>query len=86
MEFARSLPPGKIQDRAVANVIGAMAENDPRSAARLISSLPVEAQDDAAGAYQVWSSRPGRDTYAAYRAAQDRADAAQDALAAEGPR
>lgn len=44
------------------------------------------AQDDAAGAYQIWSSRPGRDTYAAYRAAQDRADAAQDALAAEGPR
>jgi hypothetical protein len=44
------------------------------------------AQDDAASAYRVWSSRPGPDAYAAYRAAQDRADAAQDALTAEESR
>jgi hypothetical protein len=44
------------------------------------------AQDDAAAAYGVWSSRPGPDAYAAFRAAQDRADAAQDALAAERSR
>ena len=44
------------------------------------------AQDDAAAAYRVWSSRPGPDTYAAYRAAQDRADAAQDALTAQRSR
>jgi hypothetical protein len=44
------------------------------------------AQDDAAAAYDAWSARPGPDTYAAYRAAQDRADTAQDTLAAERPR
>jgi hypothetical protein len=32
-------------------------------------------------AYDEWVARPGRETYAAYRAAEDRADAAQDALA-----
>lgn len=41
------------------------------------------AQDQAAGAYCAWSAQPGPDGYATYRAAQDRADAAQDALAAE---
>jgi hypothetical protein len=33
-------------------------------------------------AYDAWLSQPGRDAYAAFIAAQDRADAAQDALAA----
>jgi hypothetical protein len=33
-------------------------------------------------AYDAWSAAPGRDTYLAYRAAEDRADAAQDVLAA----
>jgi len=32
-------------------------------------------------AYDGWRAAPGPDTYAAYRAAEDRADAAQDALA-----
>jgi hypothetical protein len=32
-------------------------------------------------AYDQWSDHPGREAYAVYRAAQDRADAAQDALA-----
>jgi hypothetical protein len=33
-------------------------------------------------AYDGWLALPGRDSYCAYRAAEDRADAAQDALAA----
>jgi hypothetical protein len=38
-----------------------------------------DAEDDAARALRTWSRTPGRAAYAAYRAAQDRADAAQDA-------
>jgi hypothetical protein len=37
-----------------------------------------DAEDDAASALRVWQTTPGRAAYAAYRAAQDRADAAQD--------
>ena len=33
-------------------------------------------------AYDEWRERPGRMTYAVYRAAEDRADAAETALAA----
>ena len=33
-------------------------------------------------AFDAWRTAPGRDAYVAYRAAEDRADAAQDALAA----
>jgi hypothetical protein len=40
-----------------------------------------EARDDALDAYRGWRSAPAAETYAAYRAAQDRADAAQDTLA-----
>ena len=40
-----------------------------------------EAQIDAQLAYDAWRELPGRDGYAVYRAAQDRADAAQDQLA-----
>jgi hypothetical protein len=32
-------------------------------------------------AYDGWTAAPGAETYAIYRAAEDRADAAQDALA-----
>ena len=35
-------------------------------------------------AYDVWAEFPGSETYANYRAAEDRADAAQDALAEPG--
>jgi hypothetical protein len=31
-------------------------------------------------AYEAWCRNPGRDSYSIYRAAEDRADAAQDAL------
>jgi hypothetical protein len=39
------------------------------------------AHQDAVDAYRVWRGSGGGELYAAYRAAQDRADAAQDALA-----
>jgi hypothetical protein len=39
------------------------------------------AQSEASAAYDAWRWRPGAASYAAYRAAQDRADAAQDHLA-----
>jgi hypothetical protein len=38
------------------------------------------AHAEATRAYELWSEFPGRDAYAVYRAAQDRADEAQDAL------
>ncbi|MBA2532412.1 MAG: hypothetical protein H0V23_09965 [Nocardioidaceae bacterium] len=41
-----------------------------------------DAHEDAARAYRVWQHRRDVASYAAYRAAQDREDAAQDALAA----
>jgi len=37
-------------------------------------------QADATAAYEGWRNEPGADAYAVYRAAQDRADAAQDTL------
>jgi hypothetical protein len=40
------------------------------------------ARAEANGAYDAWRRHPARDTYAIYRAAEDRADAAQDALTA----
>ncbi len=39
------------------------------------------ARADANLAYEEWRLRPGPESYAAYRAAEDRADAAEDALA-----
>ena len=44
------------------------------------------AQDDAVAAYEVWRDSPGANDYAVYRAAQDRADQAQDALASRALR
>jgi hypothetical protein len=41
-----------------------------------------EAQADADLAYRDWCQFPGRDACVVYRAAQDRADSAQDELAA----
>ena len=40
-----------------------------------------DACEEAAEAFERWSASPGEGAYAAYRAAQDREDAAQDALA-----
>jgi hypothetical protein len=41
------------------------------------------AQFDAVSAYCAWSASPGVTAYTVYRAAQDRADSAQDELADE---
>jgi hypothetical protein len=41
-----------------------------------------DAREDAANAYRQWRCARTPEAYAAYRAAQDREDAAQDALAA----
>jgi hypothetical protein len=43
--------------------------------------LWTDARDEAQEAYRRWRASPDGDTYAAYRAAQDREDAAQDTLA-----
>jgi hypothetical protein len=39
------------------------------------------AHETAVGAYDAWRATGGADAYVVYRAEQDRADAAQDALA-----
>ena len=39
-----------------------------------------DAAEEAADAFATWRRRPSRAAYAVYRAAQDREDAAQDAL------
>jgi hypothetical protein len=46
-----------------------------------LSFVRREAQAEANLAYEDWRSLRSRDAYAVYRAAQDRADAAQDDLA-----
>jgi hypothetical protein len=43
--------------------------------------LWTDARDEACEAYHRWRAAPDPDTYAVYRAAQDREDAAQDTLA-----
>jgi acyl-CoA reductase-like NAD-dependent aldehyde dehydrogenase len=43
--------------------------------------LWTDARDEAREAYRRWRATPAADTYAVYRAAQDREDAAQDTLA-----
>jgi hypothetical protein len=40
-----------------------------------------DAHEETEGAWRTWRSDGGRDSYLAYRAAADREDAAQDALA-----
>ena len=45
-----------------------------------------DAHEDAAEAYREWALLRTANAYAAYRAAQDREDAAQDALAASAQR
>jgi hypothetical protein len=45
-----------------------------------------DAHANARQAYEHWRASPGRDGYAVYRAAQDRADAAQHALSVKAAR
>jgi hypothetical protein len=40
-----------------------------------------DAHEEAEGAWRTWRSDPGSEAYTAYRAAADREDAAQDAVA-----
>jgi hypothetical protein len=57
----------------------------PRASAAVLLGEPAwawrDAQAEAALAYSAWCRDPGAGAYAVYRAAQDRADAAQDVLA-----
>jgi hypothetical protein len=46
-----------------------------------LQDIRHDAQAEAQLAYDAWCRLPGRDGYVVYRAAQDRADAAQDQLA-----
>lgn len=48
---------------------------------RVLSHARQLAQLEAMEAYEEWRRTPGPKTYGAFRAAQDQADAAQDALA-----
>ena len=48
---------------------------------RVLSHARQSAQLEATDAYEEWRRTPGPKTYGAFRAAQDQADAAQDALA-----
>ena len=43
-----------------------------------------DARDETLIAYRQWAAAPAAESYAAYRAAQDREDAAQDSLAQAG--
>ena len=43
--------------------------------------LWIDARDEAREAYRRWRAAPDADSYAVYRPAQDREDAAQDTLA-----
>jgi hypothetical protein len=45
-----------------------------------------DAEDEAASAYRRWRERPGAEAFAVYRAAADRAEAAQAALAGPSTR
>jgi hypothetical protein len=46
----------------------------------------IDAEADARAAYEAWRLDRERDSYVAYRACADRADAAQDALALRASR
>jgi hypothetical protein len=52
---------------------------------RVLSCARQVAQLEATLAYEEWRRTPGPKTYGAFRAAQDQADAAQDALARSAP-
>ncbi len=57
------------------------ADPDLRQDRDEVYAIWCAARAEANIAYDGWRVAPGVDSYAAYRAAEDRADAAQDALA-----
>jgi hypothetical protein len=64
---------------------GQAGEGGPRAVDEL-RAVWSAARAEANLAYEAWRARPARATYAVFRAAEDRCDAAQDALAsAAGP-
>jgi hypothetical protein len=64
-----------------ATYIAALAEADDAWFRDELAYAWRTAQDDAVGAYRAWQESRGPSEYALYRAAQDRADQAQDVLA-----
>jgi hypothetical protein len=72
------------QDRAVSILVRA-AEADAAWFAEELAYAWRTAQDEAVAAYHGWCESPGAIEYAVYRAAQDRADLAQDVLAYSAP-
>jgi hypothetical protein len=62
-------------------VLGPMAPDTARDAASELYAVWNDARHVARQAYEHWRAHPGAEAYAVYRAAADRADAAEDALA-----
>jgi len=74
---------GKLLERLLESLELHEREHEPQVTwvFRVLSCSRELAQLEATLAYEEWRRRPGRAAYAAFRAAQDQADAAQDALA-----
>ena len=64
-----------------AKILGVAVEADTAWVRDELAYAWRTAQDEATIAYQAWQQAPSPIAYAVYRAAQDRADKAQDALA-----
>ena len=74
--------PAGYQDLAVATVLALPAVAPAPALDRdQLYAIWAVARAEANLAYDAWIDFPGAETYAIYRAAEDRADAAQDALA-----
>jgi hypothetical protein len=70
----------KTQDPQI-NILALAAEADRLWFRDELAYARRTAHDEAVAAYEAWRESPGRTAYAVYRAAQDRADQAQDVLA-----
>lgn len=79
--LAKSAPAGAAVMRDVGELV---FSGEPPAGASIVDCLRVawhEARSEAHCAYELWHAERGADAYIVYRAAQDRADAAQDAFA-----
>lgn len=63
------------------NILALAADADARWFRDEVAFAWRAAHDEAVAAYEAWRRFPGRAAYAVYRAAQDRANHAQDVLA-----
>lgn len=68
-------------ENPVASILATAAEADVAWFADELWYAWRTAQEDAVAAYHAWRESPGSIEYTVYRAAQDRADQAQDVLA-----